>query len=170
MKKHILLFYLLIMIVSNVISQEQPKHLDYKLNTIFVQSDFFTWAGEFGLVSLTANYERLVKSGKIGYFAFAIGGGPLFGIYDYQGTYSTIDFEMDGIFGRKSNFFEIGGGVKVFNGNPVVPILIKSRIGYRLMASKRIMFRISYLLMFTPVEMGFSIGLGYRFGGNSHKN
>ena len=166
MKKLFIFICLFILIPSVTFCQADIKQKNHNLNTVFIQSDFLTWSGEFGLLSLTANYERLLKINS-GYLSFSAGGGPLIGIYDYYGTYSTIDFELDGLFGRNYHFFEIGGGLKILNGNNEIPILLKSRLGYRLLSGQRVMFRISYELFLIPIEMGLSVGLGYRFGGNS---
>ncbi len=166
MKKLFIFICLFVLIPSVTFCQADLKQENHNLNTVFIQSDFLTWSEEFGLLSLTANYERFLKVTS-GYLSFSAGGGPLIGIYDYSGIYSTIDFEFDGLFGRKHHFFEIGGGLKIFNGNNEIPGLLKSRIGYRLLVGQRVMFRISYELFLMPVEMGFSVGFGYRFGGGS---
>jgi hypothetical protein len=163
MKKQIIFICLIILVESEIFCQEYSKQKNH-LNTFLVHSDFLTWLREFGLLSLTANYERLLKV-NTGYVSFSIGGGPLLGIVDYYSIYPTGELELDALFGRNHHFLEIGSGLKMFFGNHVVPSLVKSRLGYRLMTGQRVVFRISYELLLVPVEMGFSIGLGYRFGG-----
>lgn len=166
MIKQIIFICQIILIGSATFCQEYPKQKNDHLNTILVHTDYLTWAREFGLLSLTANYERLIKVNS-GYVSFSVGGGPLFGISDYSGVYPTGDLELDVLFGRNHHFLEIGGGLKIFFGNNVVPALVKSRLGYRLMAGQRVVFRISYELLLVPIEMGLSVCIGYRFGGVS---
>lgn len=169
MNMKIWLFFVsvVLLITSTAISQEEELLKDYKSNIIFVQSDYFSWTGEFGLISFTANYERLSKAGNNGYVSLSIGGGTLVGANGFLGTYSLVNLEINRLIGRRNHFFEIGTGMIILHTSPS----LSAKLGYRMMIGKRFMFRSSCkLILPRQVDIGFSIGLGYRFGGNPQKN
>ncbi len=164
MRTIIPIIYIVFFISLGVYGQKVQKQAEGKSNIIFVQSSILNWSGEIGLLFLTANYEHLTKAAKNGYIAFSVGGGPIIGILDYYGTYPFINIEIDRLIGKQNHFFEIGAGLNIIN-----TALLNTRVGYRLMAGNRFMFRSSYHLVVPHFAMGLSVSLGYRFGRNSNK-
>ncbi len=166
MKKNIIHICLFLFVTQFVISQEAPKPIDNKSNTIFVQSGFWTPEGKFDYLSLTANYERLIKTRKNGYVSFSIGIGSFSTLFDNYSSQTFVNTAIDKVLGNQNHFFEAGAGVIYIDGNG----FLNPRFGYRLMVGNRFMFRCLVNLFIPSYIHGFSISLGYRLGGNSHKN
>lgn len=164
MRNQFILLYAFFIFPTLVYNQD-IKYPNYdKSNSIILQTGIMNWSDEFGLLSLTVNYERLMKVGRSGYVAFSVGAGPMIGINDYSGTYPLVNIGVDGIIGRKNHFLEPGVGLSMTNGN----FLVDARIGYRLIVGQRFIFVPSCKYYIFSNSMGFAFGLGYRFKGKKN--
>lgn len=164
MKNKFLILYAFFVTTTPVFNQDINYPNYDKSNSVFIKTGAMNWSSEFGLLSITANYERLIKAGKVGYVAFSIGAGPMIGINDYSGTYPIVQIGTNAILGKKNHFAELGVGLSMTNGN----VLVDALIGYRLIVGQRIMFVPLCKYDIISNSMGFAFGLGYRF--KSKKN
>ena len=159
MRQKVILFFIFPFLIQTAYSQDEKDRSDDVSFSVFVQSGVYKWAEEFGVLSATANFEKLFKTRNNGYVSLSLGGGPLLGISAYSGTAFTAYIEADKLFGGKHHFLETGAGLRLM----VNDLMIGARIGYRIIAGHFI-FRIAPEIIFPPVEFGGSVGLGYRFG------
>ncbi len=156
----------------------EPENKNFNKNSfsIFLETPLFfeDWHGDAGNVGFI-NFEYLNRRNS--HYGNSYSVGVLFLARLYNEVYTPgpiFDLQYNAVFGRHTNFFELGIGF-------VVPdFILNLRIGYRLQIKKHFLFKIAYTpsIYLEPWEdseyyrnfagigftgfHGLSVGIGYR--------